>query len=62
MEKTVVVDHRDKHAFYAKVVAMDLKLSSDRILMSIDSFSLVDVTVIVGIDYKKFIPDSIFLE
>jgi len=55
IEKTLVVERTKKNRIHAKKIASQLK--SKNIFCVIDSSLYVDVTVIVGKDYNKYIKE-----
>ncbi len=58
LEFTGIVDRKDKHMRFAKNVARNLKCNN--IFFSPDTTLNIDVTIIIGDDYKKILKRSLF--
>lgn len=58
LEFTGIVDRKDKHMRFAKNVAKSLKCNN--IFFSPDTTVNIDVTIIIGDDYKKILKRSFF--
>lgn len=56
-DKTRIYEHTDKERRNGREVARALKYR-DRVGLELDSLLYLDVTVIVGKDYKRFFPDT----
>lgn len=55
VENTIVID-RNENSVSAKKVAMTVGLDKESVIQQINSEYLLDVTLILGKDYKKLIP------
>ncbi len=56
-DKTKLYEHTDKQLRNGREVARALRYR-DKVGLELDSLLYLDVTVIVGKDYKKFFPDT----
>jgi len=56
-KNTMVIEHTDPSLLNAKEVAKAIHYKR-KIIKELDSLLYIDVTVIVGKDYKKFFPDT----
>jgi hypothetical protein len=56
-DKTKILEHTDKNRLHGLEVARVLKCR-EKVGIELDSLLYLDVTVIVGKDYKRFFPDT----
>lgn len=57
--RTIVIERRSPDNLNARVVARSLGLGKNSITQSLDSLSPVYVTLIIGKDYKAYLPDTV---
>ncbi|MCK4524680.1 LytR C-terminal domain-containing protein [candidate division WOR-3 bacterium] len=56
ISETIVIDRLKKNCAYGKYVAK--KLNCNNIMSDIDSSLYIDVTIIIGNDYKKYLKEK----
>jgi hypothetical protein len=57
--KTLVVERRSSTNENARLLARTLRLDENAVTQSLDSLSPVWVTLIIGDDYVKYLPDTV---
>lgn len=55
---TIIIERRDRDKQNAYALARTLRLGRRSVTLSLDTLSPVWVTLILGEDYKKYVPDS----
>ena len=58
-KNTLIMEHTTPDLIYAKEIARAVHYK-EKVIKDIDSLLYIDVTVIVGKNYKKFFPDTGF--
>jgi hypothetical protein len=57
--RTIVIERRSRDNVNAKALARTLGLDRSSVTQSLDSLSPVYVTLIVGSDYPRYLPDTV---
>lgn len=57
--KTIIIERRSQDNMNARTLARTLGLERSSVTQSLDSLSPVFVTLIIGNDYKKYLPDTV---